>query len=179
MGDTLRMREAKGIITDTIKKAELEILKEDYQKSTIHFLENYLVVISEPEGNNLELTLGSPCPEGHNIQFGSSGDLIKKDGEGSTLSAKTVVSGTDECVEFAGSSETEWQYQVISNGDLSDIIRFIHFNINRTNPSGITISSGVGANMAIEAPYAKKILSTTPIELTISSGESITDLTIQ
>ena len=179
MGDTLRTKEAKGIITDTIKKVELEMIRESYQKSTINFLEDYLVVVSEPEENNLELTLGASCSNGHNIEFGSDGNLIKKDGEGETLSAKTVVSGTDECVEFTESSETEWQYQIISNGDQSNIIRFIHFNINRTNPSGITISSGVGATMAIEAPYAKKTLSTDPISLEISGENSSETLTIQ
>jgi len=179
MGDTLRTREASGVITDTIKKAELEILKEDYKKSTISFSSNYLVIVSEPEDKSLNLSV-TDCSGGHKLDYGSDGNLIKSDGEGALLEAKTITSGTNDCItDFTDSDEIEWQYQIRSSGEVSNIVRFVHFNINRTDPSEIAITSGTGETVIVEAPYAKKTFSTTPITLTVSGEDSSEDLTIQ
>ena len=59
----------------------------------------------------------------------------------------------------------EWSYQLSKDADKSNILRFIHFNLNRedlANP--VYISSGEGEFITIKAPYAKK---------TYSSGSEI------
>jgi prepilin-type N-terminal cleavage/methylation domain-containing protein len=175
MGDTLRTREAKGIIEDTIKKIELEILKEDYKKSTIHFMSDYLVIVSEPKDATLSLTFNFP----NNIDY-DAGNLIKTDGDGGRLEIKTVTAGNENITDFGNSAETEWQYQLSSGGGVSDVIRFVHFNINRENPSGITLSGGEGRTVAIEAPYVKKTITDGTFDITVTSPEEHTEtLTIQ
>ena len=183
MGDALRVKEVKGLITDTIKKAELEIIREDYTKNTIHFLEDYLIIVSETEDKELDLNLNMDMDC---VEQDDDGNLIKTDGDDNRLAIDTVLAtDTYVCEDFNISDEIEWRYQLTrsagSNKEVSEIIRFIHFNINRETPSGIAIdpTSDVEETMIIEAPYAKKTLSKTPITLEIIGERSTTDLIIQ
>ena len=178
-GDTLLAREAAGIVQDTVKITEMEILKDDYEKSTIYFLEDYLVIISEPEGKSLELTLDNSCTDGHNISFSSDGNLTKKDSNGNLIESKSVSSGESECVAFKNSEQIGWNYQLSSAGEVSDVIRFLHFNVDREKETNIKITSNEGKYMSIEAPYSKKTLSVSPINLTVSAGEATENITIQ
>jgi len=179
MGDTLRTKEAAGVITDTIKKAEMEILREEYTKNTIHFLSDYLVIVSQPEEASMDLEFnGTAC-----VTPGDSGNLIKTDEEGNRLGIDTVTAAsppTYTCNDFTASSETEWRYQILSDGEVSDIIRFIHFNIDRVNLSGITTDGNINKTVTIEAPYGKKTITDGTFDLTVTSPEGHTEtLTIQ
>ena len=180
MGDTMRTKEVAGVITDTVKKAELEILKNDYKKSTIHFLQNYLVIVSEPETASLNLDYGSGCLT--TTESGSQ-NLIKEDGEGSLLEAITVPPiDLSVCNGFDTATETEWRYQLRTGGKVSAVVRFIHFNLNRVEPSEITLSADTSQTLVIEAPYAKKTVtgSDSTVSLTLTSPEGHTEtLTIQ
>ena len=184
LSDGLITKEAKGVIEDTVKSTELEVLQGDYKSAEISFLEKYLVIESAPEDKTLSLTLGdnTGCTDGRNIDFESNGTLTKKDGSGNVLSAKAVTSSTNECIEFADSEEAEWVYQITSGDEVSDVIRFVHFNVNRETPSGITLDwEGAEKTLLIEAPYAKKTISdgSDSIELTVSGDDAEETLTIK
>lgn len=158
MGDAMRTKQVAGIITDVVKRTEMEVLRGDYKKSTINFLTNYLVIESEPENKSLVLSLGDStgCADGNNLNLGT-GVLTKKDGDGKVLGIKSVAGGT-ECVPFTTSPETEWQYQLSSGDQVSPLVRFIHFNIERDKPENAIQLSDVDSSdkLVIEAPYAKK-----------------------
>jgi prepilin-type N-terminal cleavage/methylation domain-containing protein len=182
--DSLITKEAKGIIEDTVKSTELEVLQGDYKSSRISFLKDYLVIESAPNDKTLALALGIVCsddPYGRNIDFESNGTLTKKDGSGNVLSAKAVTSGTNECILFTDSKEAEWVYQITSGDEVSDVIRFVHFNVNRETPSGITLGGEISKTLSIEAPYAKKTISdgSDSIVLTVSGDGSEEALTIK
>lgn len=166
MGEGLRKQETKGIISDLIKRTELEILRGDYAKSTINFLKDFLVIDGDLGDQNIELTLSSSCTGGYEISSDTPGTLYKKDIDGNVLDAGFISGNT--CIAFNESEEREWQLQVITADSHSNILRFIHFNVNRENLNNpIKINDGDDATLEIEAPYAKKILSTTPITLEI------------
>ena len=166
MGEGLRKQETKGIISDLIKRTELEILRGDYSKSTINFLEDFLVIDGDLGDQEIVLTLDDNCTNGYQIKSDMPGTLYKKDIDGNVLDAGFISGNT--CIEFNESEEREWQLQVITTDSHSNILRFVHFNVNRENLNNpILIKDGADAKLEIEAPYAKKILSTTPITLGI------------
>ncbi len=181
MGNALLTKQAAGIIMDTVKMAETEVLSTDYKKNTIQFTADYLVITSEPENKSLNLSLGdsADCANGYNLNLGT-GVLTKRDGYGKVLGVKSVAGGK-ECVQFTASPEIEWQYQLTSGDQVSPVIRFIHFNIQREKPeNAVKISTGAGSQLTIEAPYAKKT-GTLPINLDVSDadGNHTESLTIQ
>lgn len=188
LGDTLRTKQAAGVITDTIKRLELELLQNEYEKSRIYFATDYLVVVSEVEGSTLVLTWNqvdtdNNCPE---IGIGSDGNLTKSNEDSEIIAVSTVSAETEVCQDFNGSSDREWNYQIMSGSEESDIIRLIHFNVNRENPSGITIDSNT-VTLEISAPYAKKrfydengdLISSLSINILSSDEERTEELTIR
>ncbi|MBN2086950.1 four helix bundle protein [Candidatus Peregrinibacteria bacterium] len=170
-GDTLVVKQVKGIIEDTVKTLELEIIGDEYEKSTMHFLPNFLVVVSEKGDESLDLSLGADCTNGQLINIENDGSLIKRDKEGNPLESKNVSSGTTECIAFNNSSEIEEHYQLSSAGAISPIIRFIHFDVRREKPAGVVLSGDTDETMEISAPYAKKITSDGSIDLVLTGAE--------
>ena len=188
--DTLVVKQVKGIIEDTVKIVELEIQGEEYEKSTIHFLPNYLVIVSEPEDTTLSLSLGdtSSCSNGNNIEIGDNGSLIKRDSESSPIETVNVTDGDSVCIDFMNSMETEIRYQVASGGEKSPIVRFIHFDVKREKPSGVYLqgdsaSAGddINSTIQISAPYAKKSIATSDnqIDLIVKLEDAVETLTIK
>lgn len=164
LGDTLKTREVAGILVDLIKQEELKILRGDFNKATIHFLKNYVVIEEAEEGYKPELLkLESSCGEGgKNYEIGYtpavSGVLTQKDGDGKIVDIKRVESGK-ECIDFTGSTDKEWDYSLNESEEFSESLRFIHFNIQRedlNNP--ISITDGAGSRIELSAPYGKKII---------------------
>ncbi|MBN1258710.1 four helix bundle protein [Candidatus Peregrinibacteria bacterium] len=156
MGGTMRVKQAAGYIGDVIKRAEMEALRGDYKKNTIHFTENYLVIVSEPEDKVTGLTFSGA----NIIQYGYDGILTKTDGEGRDIEVRTVVKDGSDTVNFTASSEIEWAYRLSFSGGRSEIIRFIHFSLEREKPENtVQLSNGSSPQLVIEAPYAKKYLS--------------------
>jgi len=181
LSDSLITKEAKGLIEDTVKQAEQEVLRDDYKTSKINFLEDFLVIESAPNDKTLTLSLGAVCTNGRNIVFESSGTLTRKDGDGNVLSAKSVTASTSECADFKDSKESEWVYQIASGDEVSDVIRFIHFNVDRERVSGITLDGDTSKTLTIEAPYAKKTISggSGSIDLIVTGNDSSEDLVIK
>lgn len=171
-GDTLVARQVKGIIEDTVKIVELEILGDEYEKSTIHFLSNYLVIVSEPGEISLDLSLGGVSGDCHNIVAGSDGSLIKRDSEGNPIEAVSVKKDETVCIDFINSMETEVRYQIAFGGEQSEVIRFIHFDVKREKPTGVTLGGDdIDSTLEISAPYAKKSFSDGSINLTVIGVE--------
>lgn len=188
LGDILKAREATGVISDLIKQEELKVLRGDLEKAIIHFLPDYVVIEEEPEGANLDLVLGNDtgCTDGHNINYANNGNLTQKDGEGVVMQIKSVTSGS-ECIKFKNSEEEiEWNYQLVDGNQFSNIVRFVHFNLKREDPSNlISIIEGDGSRVEIAAPYGKKqIYDDTglvdSVKLTVEDeNKNSQDLTIQ
>lgn len=193
LGDILRAREVTGLISDVIKQEELKILRGDFGNSTIYFKADYLIVDENPEDADLQIELKNVCGadnKGYEIQFDQDGNLTKRDEEGQIVQIKNVTATASECIEFFNSPETEWNYQLNSNGEFSNTIRFIHFNLQRDNLVNlISIIQNAGAKLEILAPYGKKKIyllngtlpTTSPLELKVEdkNGNSSDTLTLQ
>jgi prepilin-type N-terminal cleavage/methylation domain-containing protein len=171
LGDILRAREITGYIADVIKQEELKVLRGDFVESNVHFYPHFLIVTEKPEDAQLALALvydGDCASEEGKISFGSDANLIKKNGDGEVLDIISVSNGDYQCVEFVPSDETEWSFQLSDAGKVSNIIRFIHFNLDRENWSANPLSlfedsnkypnslDSLRSRVEIKAPYSQK-----------------------
>lgn len=171
VGDILRAKQGGGLIQDIISQADGQILRGEYDKITIRFLANYLVIEYEPEGAQLDYLTWNT----NTIVIGESGTLTKKDTAGRQLSLETAATGAIDISGFTGVSTLEdgWQYQLKNGGNISKIIALRHFNVNReqassqTNPLALTPTDIV---LTIEAPYAKHRVSGSGSAITIKNN---------
>lgn len=186
LGDILRAKETTGVLRDTVKQEELKVLRGDFTASTINFLKDYMVIEEGVEGATLGLSFDGECPNGHKITSDTDASLAKRDQDGKSLGIKSITKGTECITNFIDSEETAWSYQLTSPNGFSDIIRFVHFNINReskTNP--IAVTSSVGAKIEIKSPYGKKYVYdekgvlTNKVELVIKNSNSEESFTLQ
>ncbi len=157
--DVLKAREVTGLIADTLSQEELKVLRGDFKEAVVHFLPDYLVIEEKPEDASLSLDFNqTSCNGDYQIEFTEGDNLIQRDGDGAILRIENA-SSTSRCIYFNEAEGTERRYQLTSDDDFSDIIRFVHFNLQRedlTNP--IRLTSGAGAIVHISAPYGKKTL---------------------
>ncbi|MFH1012167.1 MAG: prepilin-type N-terminal cleavage/methylation domain-containing protein [Candidatus Peregrinibacteria bacterium] len=156
-GGTINARETVGRIGDIIRESEMAILQGDYQKISIHFFEDYLVLEEAPAEAELPLSLGNTCVldlrNGHDLN--GSGTLYKKDEEDRLLEIVTLALFPPLCANFEGAEESEWRYQLISGDQPSPVLRFFHFNLG----TDYKLRLGEDAyRLEIEAPYNKKQL---------------------
>lgn len=157
LGDILKAREVTGFIADVVKQEELKVLRGDYEKTTIHFFPLYLVIDQRPEDASLTLQLENL----NHIKYENDGNLTLKDENGDVLEIKSVTALNTETLSqsFHNALEAEWSYQLIDGEDYSNIIRFVHFNLQRENLNNpISIITGENSKIVISAPYAKKQL---------------------
>lgn len=169
LGDTVRVRETAGVITDIIKKIELESIRREFKKVTINFESDYLALEQESDGDSSSLTwLGmgaGSCEQGEgalHIVNPSPSDpinLAKRDEYGNNIEIQNYDAGADEdiCVDFISTDDTQWVYQAFSDTENSQIIRLIHFNVRREGgATEVQITDGNNYTLEIESPYAKK-----------------------
>ncbi len=168
-GQTVRLQETAGVITDIIKSMELEMIRRDYVKQTIHFEPDYLVAEAEVESQNPDLLLSwngqGSCASGEEelaIENKSAKTiyLAKRDQDDNNMEIKAIAPSPaptpTECITFKDSKETEWQYQLFESGNRSQIIRFLHFNIRRGNDNNLPAIDLNNYTLEITAPYASK-----------------------
>lgn len=185
---TVRVRETAGVITDTLKKLELDMIRRDYARQTIHFEKDYLVSEAEAENQASFFSLdrsGNPCPDGEELEAtntsGSPIYLAQRDAEGNNLEISIIpISATPKevCVKFMDSEEAEWNYQLFKGSEVSQTIRFIHFNIRRDDDSSTrAVITDNNYTLQITAPYAAKefydngILTDGPVLLTVKNND--------
>lgn len=196
-GQTVRVREPAGVVLDTIKNLELEMIRHEYDKQTVHFEEDFMVVEAEPENETLKLNwkgMGGDCPDEYGwLEMDNSGSpdtifLAKRDQYGNNIEITPVGAGlvTDACIEFIASDETEWDYQLFKDANRSQTVRFIHFNIRRGDASGeAKITAGTNYTLELSAPYAAKQFysggapENGTVELTLSTEDSSETITLQ
>lgn len=195
-GQTVRLRETAGVITDTVKNLELEMIRREYKKQTVNFEPDYLVVEAEVENQTLPLIwegLGGDClPEEEWLKIDNSGSLspvylAQRDQYGNNIEIASIKAFTvgKACVAFKDSEETEWQYQVFRGSQGSQIIRFLHFNIRRDDSKDKPTIKPNKYTLEISAPYAAKEFfddgdpPSGPVTLTIQNDESSEDITLQ
>lgn len=197
-GETVRTKETAGVITDLIKRLELEMIRRDYTKQTVHFEEDYLAVEAHVEGEVSDTSFslkwlgtgGSCSPDEEVLEIENKQPtpvyLAKRDQYGNNLEIQPISPGPPEyeCVDFLNSEETEWQYQVFSGSQGSQIIRFLHFNIRRDSGNQPALNSN-NYTLEISAPYASKeiydgaTLETGPVTLTLQNGGDPEIITLQ
>ena len=169
-GATVRLQETAGVITDTVKKLELETVRRDYLTNFVRFETDYLVVESEAKNQTLavldyvgvdgtgECATGEAELKVNNSEsFGIN--LAQRDEYGNNINLSHIPAGDTEtiCADFSSSEETEWQYQAFGDGKVSQVIRLIHFNIRRDSLTEPVQISDNDYTLEITAPYAKKI----------------------
>lgn len=157
-GKTVHVRETAGVIQDIIRELELETVKKDYLKSTIHFKTDYLVVESELEGATLPIELNnSDCiqadDEAPEIVF-----LNSRNREGNAIQAHFFLSNDPYCPgNFASSGQLHREYQLIDqNGNVSDVIRWIDFNLNQDPGSEAVAIRDNDYIVEVSASYGSK-----------------------
>lgn len=192
---TIRVRETAGVITDIIKNLELDMLRRDYTRQTVHFNQDYLVSEAENENQTLTLKYDTGCTGGkETLKADNSGSatpvyLAQRDPEGNNLNLSLIPAGTTQtvCVDFLHSKESEWDYQLFSGSDISQTIRFIHFNLRRDDDPSTwaRITAGSNYTLQITAPYADKTfydngtLTTGTVNLSVTNAEAAETVTLQ
>ncbi len=165
LAEKIRVKETAGVIKDLIKQLELEVLNDDYQQNIIHFESDFLVVKSQAKGSNLTLNYEGMSPDGCEVNavglsvsdVEGEVELHRNDDKGNPLEVTTLSEQELHCVEFQSSKKLEWAFQLKSESDTSNVIRLIHFNLNRYNlKHTVQIESGNEYELVIEAPYAKE-----------------------
>ena len=160
---TVRTRETAGVISDTLKNLELEMIRRDYVKQTVHFEPEYLIVETQVENQTLGLKWNGPggCAEGEELEITNTVSptpvyLARRDRYGNNMEINAFTGASETaCVDFAESEETEWQYQLFTGADRSQVIRFIHFNVRRGDKDVVSIQNN-DVTLEISAPYAGK-----------------------
>lgn len=164
---TVRVRETAGVITDTIKNLELEMIRRDYIGQTIHFEKDYLVSEAEAENQTTSFSLKradtGACGDKDELEANNSLTspvyLAQRDAEGNNLNISVIPasSATPVCVAFLDSKETEWDYQLFQGSAVSQTIRFLHFNVRRgDSPSNRVSIVDNDFTLQITAPYGTK-----------------------
>ena len=167
-GQTIRLQETKGIITDTINNLALEMNQRMYQQQVIHVKENYLIVEAKPVNESLILKWngqGACGPDEEELEADNTGspDLVHlayRDRLGNNRRLEGIKPSAKKtfCVNFTDAKDTQWRYQMFGSGRLSQSIRFIHFNIRRGDPDLVRITGGNEYTVELSAPYAAKKL---------------------
>ena len=190
---TVRVRETAGVITDTIKNLELEMVRRDYAKQTIHFEPNYLISEAEAENQTSSFLLkwDGKCASGDEKLIADNATtspvyLAQRDAEGNNLNISVIPimpNPTTICVPFLGSKETEWDYQLFKGSEVSQTIRFLHFNIRRGEDVSqlVTLTNANNYTLQITAPYATKefykddLLEIGEVKLTVGNVDGQTE----
>jgi len=189
---TVRTQETAGVISDTIKNLELEMIRRDFVKQTVNFEANYLVIEAEVENQTLDLKWNreGSCGDDEELEITNPSGLpvylAQRDKYGNNMQIDAITTTSDTvCVDFLGSDETEWRYQLFSGSDRSQTIRFVHFNIKRDgNPDNPAIQPN-SYTLKITAPYGSKefynsgSLITNPVALLVQNGGNPVTLTLQ
>jgi len=158
-GNGLKSREALGMIEDTVKQAQMAVLKGDFQKVRIDFLADAVVVTETPIGTTLDLALddGTCNQDFPQLTTSTGGTLTERDERDQSISVVTLdapapSSSTKSCVQgFASALEREWRYTLNGAGATSSTVRFTRFNFD----TAFTLDP-VSYRLELEAPYAGK-----------------------
>ncbi len=193
-GETVRVQETAGVITDMVKNLELEMIRRDYKKQTIHFEEDYLVIEAEVENQYLELEWnpsgGCGADEEELVVKNASPPtpvyLAQRDQYGNNIKITPYITASEPvCIEFLESEDTEVQYQVFRSSQVSQIIRFIHFNVRRDGSDESPAIVDNKYTLEISSPYAAKEFYDDgnppggPVVLTVKKDDSEEDITLQ
>lgn len=168
MREVLVFRESVAFLNDVIKNQELKVLRGDYEKIVVHFLENYLVIEEYPVDAKLKLNLFE-CVTQNPGEYGvklsdDEGILVQKSSQG-IIQTRNLKKGTPDCqTTFSQSEYREISYQLTQAEEYSVLIRLVHFNLKREagnngiidNP--VYISAGAGSRIELFAPYSKKMV---------------------
>ena len=196
-GQTVRVRETAGVITDTLSNLELEMIRREYSKQTVHFEEDFIVIEAQPESPELTLNwkgMGGDCNSDMGwMEIDNTGSpdtifLAQRDEYGNNVEIVPIGAGlvVDKCVDFYESDETQWLFQLFKDSKKSQAIRFMHFNIRRSDlAANAKITAGTDYTLEISSPYAAKqyYLNDVPangtVELTLSTEDSSETVTLQ
>ncbi|MBI5411902.1 prepilin-type N-terminal cleavage/methylation domain-containing protein [Candidatus Peregrinibacteria bacterium] len=158
VGDIVRVKQGAGLIQDIIHQMDGQALRGEYQKMTVHFLTNYLVIEYEPKGLESNLLKW----DSNNITATQGGNLYKSDSAGRQISINVVPAGSVQNLDtnFRNAKEDGWQFQLKNGNQFSEIIALRHFNVNRDSQQTNLLSLDPNTViLTVEAPYAKHSVS--------------------
>lgn len=181
-GDSVKAKEAMGVLEDLIRESEAAVLKKDYEKVVFHFREDYVILEEFLPAASLDLNLGVCTGGGDPAVLSLQGSTLQKTDEaGQSMGVERVGAGESTCVtNFEDASQQEWRYQLKEGDDTSSAIRFAHFNLN-TSFQLKTSSGGSPSAYTLEilGPYGSKTLSPPgPLELKLFSNGEPTETTL-
>ncbi len=201
MKQALQFRESVAFLSDIVRAQELKVLRGDFEKVVIRFLENYLVIEEYPPESTLELAMFDCLARtkgevDYGVTLGKNEGVLVQKGSDRVIQTRNLKKGVFDCqTDFSQSEELEISYQLTRLDEFSPIIKFIHFNLKReasdslrgaiNNP--IYIGVGSGSRIEMFAPYSKKLVynhrgelkpSGSIIEVKDRSGEFTEKLTL-
>lgn len=162
LGEVLKVREVSSLIRDVVGQEELKILRGELNRSTVYLLEDYMIIDESGMNDRLSISIidtVTDCDEtGLLFDSDSDADLTQMDDEGNVIDSKRVLEDSELCVYFNTSEEVEWAYQLSNQNEVSNIIRFVHYNLNRDRVHvPVQVSFGAGHAVRLEAPYGKRL----------------------
>lgn len=167
--EILQLKEATHFLSDLIKQEELKVLRGDYDRAVIHFFKDYVVIEEYPADLAFDLFLYDQCPHGYGVKLGNEDGttLIQKSPHGVVQTRNLQKNKPDCTTDFKKSPFTELSYQLVKGQEVSNVIRFMHFNLNRNPqdetqkdsiPSPVEISWGAKSRIEMVAPYGNKTI---------------------
>ncbi|MBU0578250.1 prepilin-type N-terminal cleavage/methylation domain-containing protein [Patescibacteria group bacterium] len=148
--ETITLRQSGEILKYIVNKAEMDILRDTYRRSTLYYGADYLLIVSEPEGYTLNLTQENlPTCSDEGVTSVSRGELSKKSEKGLLKSVYFSTGGGEDCGVFADADDREWEYQLFYEDEVSPVIKFIHYNPKR-DTAPISVTGGAGSYIVIE-----------------------------
>jgi len=165
--DSVKAQETGAVIGDYLKQLELEIAQSQYEKTTVSFLPDYLMVISHVNDPEIDLEIKgfglNPCLEGEVVVSistnGNPAYVTKTDENGDSLEVLVFDENGVICVDFLSAKELNWNFQAHYQSQSSDALRFFHFNLNREDVSDpFKIISGLDYQVEFETPYGQQRL---------------------
>jgi len=103
LGNILKVRQVTGIMGDIIKQEDLKVLRGDFEKATIHFLSDYIVIEEMPKDVDLDFRFEKDpiCTEKgyeYKLNYKNDANLINKDENGETIDARVVKKDDHDCI---------------------------------------------------------------------------------
>lgn len=186
-GQNTQVKETAKIIQDLLNQLELEVSQGFAVENKVSFEKGYLKVRTQTPDSILSLSEAGLGKEGCKpteialkIGEGEKNLYLKKTNEkGDPLEISVVHANEIVCIpSFMKSSEVNWNYQLLSPKQASNLIRFLHFNLRSSSfSSEVKIVEGTDLEMQYKAPYGQKtyfkngIPLNEPLSLTLSDVE--------
>ncbi|QQR83367.1 prepilin-type N-terminal cleavage/methylation domain-containing protein [Candidatus Peregrinibacteria bacterium] len=141
-GDQLNLEEVGHFLTALVGQQQLRLLNETIDQIVIEFQPDYLI-LSEHAASPLQWSVLGVCPEGHLLSLSTAAGgappadtvVLRRNEKGQTFN-ETLVGQTLCVSKFTSSTDRLWELQAIAGTETSDLVRLMHFNVDRRSRLG-------------------------------------------